>query len=53
MIDIPLAYLNLGSGSYVIQLIIASILGMLVVLRVYWKGIVDSIRKFTGRRRKG
>ena len=37
----PRAYLDPGSGSFLLQLLIAALLGGLFLLRVYWK-------KFTG-----
>ncbi len=33
------AYLDAGSGSYVLQVIIASLLGTLVAAKVYWNNI--------------
>ncbi len=35
----PLEYLDPGSGSFIFQLIIASLLGAAVVIRAYWKRI--------------
>ena len=35
----PHAYLDPGSGSFLIQLLIAAILGGLVALRAYWSKI--------------
>ncbi|MCJ7513763.1 MAG: hypothetical protein MUO23_12435 [Anaerolineales bacterium] len=32
----PLAYLDPGSGSYLLQLLVAVILGAALALRVYW-----------------
>ena len=38
----PASYLDPGSGSYLLQLLIAGALGALFALRLYW----DRVRKF-------
>jgi hypothetical protein len=43
-----LAYIDLGTGSYVFQLIIASLLGAAFAVKAYW----ERIRAFFGRRRR-
>ena len=43
---IALAYLDPGSGSLLIQIIIAGILGLIVALKLYWSRIIAF---FTGR----
>ena len=35
----PAQYLDPGSGSYLLQLLIAGILGVLFALRLYWKQV--------------
>jgi len=35
----PPAYLDPGSGSFILQLLVAGILGGLVALRMYWNKI--------------
>jgi hypothetical protein len=35
-LTLPPAYLDPGSGSFILQLLIAGILGGLVALRMYW-----------------
>jgi hypothetical protein len=40
-----LAYLDPGTGSYLIQLLIAGLLGLLFVVRLYWNKIVAFFRK--------
>lgn len=40
-----LAYLDPGSGSYLLQLLIGGILGALFLLRAYW----GRIKSFVGR----
>ena len=37
--QIPLAYIDPGTGSYLIQLLIATILGSLFALKTYWRKI--------------
>lgn len=41
------AYIDLGTGSYVFQVVVASLLGGLFVLKAYWA----KIRDLFGRRR--
>jgi hypothetical protein len=43
-----LAYIDLGTGSYVFQVIIASLLGAAFAVKAYW----ERIRAFFGRRRR-
>lgn len=38
------AYLDPGSGSYFIQILLASFLGALYLLKVYWKKILHWIK---------
>lgn len=35
----PVAYLDPGSGSFIIQLLIAAVVGIGFVIKVYWKKI--------------
>lgn len=44
----PKAYLDPGSGSYLLQLLIAGLLGSFFVIRAYW----DKIISFFARRSK-
>ncbi|MCX6071284.1 MAG: hypothetical protein NTU91_10570 [Chloroflexi bacterium] len=37
--DVLLAYLDPGSGSFILQLLVAGILGGLVAIRMYWSKI--------------
>ena len=41
----PLAYLDPGTGSFIIQMILAGVLGIAVAVRIYWKKIVAFFRK--------
>ena len=36
----PLMYLDPGSGSFIIQMLLAGLLGIAVAIRIYWKKIV-------------
>lgn len=45
----PPAYLDPGSGSYLLQLLIAGALGGLLMLRIYWGKVTDFFRKLFGR----
>jgi hypothetical protein len=38
------AYLDPGSGSFILQLILAAILGGLLVLRTFWTKIKDGVK---------
>ena len=39
------AYLDPGSGSFIIQLLLASLVGGLFILKTYWKRIIGFFRK--------
>lgn len=41
----PMMYLDPGSGSFIIQLLLAGALGIGVAIRIYWKKIVAIFRK--------
>ncbi len=45
----PHAYLDPGSGSYLLQLLIAGALGGLVVLRMYWSRVTAFFRRLFGK----
>ena len=45
----PVQYLDPGSGSYLLQLLIAGILGALFALRLYWKRVRRFFLKLMGR----
>ena len=44
----PLMYLDPGSGSFIIQMLLAGLLGVAVAIRIYWKKIVKFFRKDKG-----
>ncbi len=43
------AYLDPGSGSYIFQLLIASIVGLGFVIKVYWKRLVGFFKGLFSR----
>lgn len=44
----PMMYLDPGSGSFIIQMLLAGLLGMAVAVRIYWKKIVGFFNKNIG-----
>lgn len=40
-----LAYLDPGSGSFILQLLLAALVGSLFILKTYWKRIIGFFRK--------
>jgi hypothetical protein len=44
-----MAYLDPGSGSYLLQLLLAALFGGLFVLRASWTRVSGFIRKMLGR----
>jgi len=46
------AYLDLGTGSYIFQLIIGFFLGGLFVMKIFWKKIEFFLKKLFSRRKK-
>ncbi len=49
------AYLDLGSGSYIIQVLIGTLLGSIYAIKVYWKNIRTMISNlfFKGKKVTG
>lgn len=45
----PIQYLDPGSGSMLIQLILGAFLGLGVVVRVFWKNIKEFFTKGKGK----
>lgn len=43
------AYLDPGSGSYLIQLLIGGVVGILFLLKVYWRRIVSFFKRLASR----
>ncbi len=44
----PMAYLDPGSGSFIIQMLLAGLLGIAVAVRIYWKKIIAFFKRNTG-----
>jgi hypothetical protein len=44
------AYLDLGTGSYVLQIFVAGILGSLVLLKSFWKNLLNVFKRHSCRR---
>ncbi len=44
----PVLYLDPGSGSFIIQMLLAGLLGAAVAIRIYWKKIVAFFKKNKG-----
>jgi hypothetical protein len=40
-----LAYLDLGSGSFIIQVLIATVLGSAVLIKTFWRQITGIFRR--------
>jgi len=43
------AYLDPGSGSLLLQIILGSLLAIGIVLRVFWKNIVSFVNRILGK----
>ncbi|MDG5815284.1 hypothetical protein QA601_09355 [Chitinispirillales bacterium ANBcel5] len=39
------SYIDMGTGSYVLQIILASFFGVLYAVKIYWKKILLVLRK--------
>ena len=50
--DTTYAYIDLGSGSYIFQMLLAFLLGMSFVLKIYWRKVKVFIIDFFMKRRK-
>ena len=46
------AYLDPGTGSYVIQVIIAALLGALLGARIFWSKILNAVRRLLAPSKK-
>jgi len=44
------AYLDMGSGSYMIQIFLAGLLGALFILKSYWKRAIEALVSFIKNR---
>lgn len=46
------AYIDLGSGSYFFQILIATLLGFLFLLKMHWRNILSYFKKiFLGKQK--
>jgi len=43
------AYLDPGTGSYILQMVLAAVLGGLVALGVFWRRVVLFLKRVFGR----
>lgn len=39
------AYLDAGSGSYIIQMLIGALMGSIITIKIYWKNISNLFKK--------
>ena len=46
----PLLYLDPGTGSFIIQILLASLFGIGVAVKIYWKKIINFLR---GNKKRG
>ena len=47
------AYLDPGSGSFILQLLLAALVGSIFIIKSYWKKIAGYFRKLFTRRGSG
>ncbi len=50
--SIAYAYLDPGTGSYIIQIIIGAIVGILFTVKIYWKKISLSLSNLFSKKQK-
>ena len=46
------AYLDLGTGSYLFQLFIGALLGVLYAIKIYWSKIIIFIKNISNKHNK-
>ena len=46
------AYLDPGTGSYILQLVLGALVGMLFAVKIFWKNITTFLGNFLSRERK-
>lgn len=44
--DTCYAYLDMGTGSYILQILLGFLFGGLVIIKVYWKKFIELIKNF-------
>ena len=47
------AYLDPGSGNYLMQMLIGALVGAGYAVKVFWQRIVDLLARLVGRRKPG
>lgn len=47
------AYIDPGSGSYIIQIILAGVFGSLFALKLYWKKVSSFVGRLFSKKRQG
>ena len=47
------AYLDPGSGSFILQLLLAALVGGAFIIKTYWKKIIGFFRKDSSREKGG
>jgi hypothetical protein len=50
--QLPIAYIDPGTGSYFVQFLLAGLLGTIFAVKSYWRNVKDYLRGF-GSRDKG
>jgi hypothetical protein len=53
LVDDAHAYIDPGTGSYFIQLVIAGLLAAVYILKMYWIKVIDLFRNFFLKSPKG
>lgn len=50
-IQTAFAYVDPATGSYVLQMVLAGLLGLFVAIRAFWANITSKLRSLTGRKK--
>ena len=45
------AYLDPGTGSYLLQIVLAALFGVLLVIKVYWKRLKSTLANLLAKRK--
>lgn len=51
--DFAHAYLDPGTGSYILQLIMAGLLGAMLAIKIFWRNIKAYLSNLFGKNRDG
>ena len=46
------AYLDPGTGSFIVQMLVAAVASALLAVKIFWNSIVDFFRKIFGKGKK-